>query len=226
MSQLPVSVGKEEYHDGTNWFSLASENWVLNTINNISPCLVTTTNNLVATYSNGSSGVGATLTNSGAQVALVIDQLSLTVGNRVLVKDQTSAFQNGIYTVTNIGSVTTNWVLTRSTDYDSAAQIIRGGVINIINGTANSVTSYMQTSIVTTLGTDNIVFARLAKSGLDSIVGTLNQITVTVTNNVATISITNNPVLPGTGSVTIPIGTTAQRPATPTAGMLRLNTSL
>ena len=65
MAQLPLPVGKQEFHDGVNWFSLASENWVINTIGNIPPCNVATTANLTATYSNGSSGVGATLTNSG-----------------------------------------------------------------------------------------------------------------------------------------------------------------
>jgi hypothetical protein len=104
MAQLPLPVGKQEFHDGTNWFSLATENWVLNTIRLVLPCLVATTSNLTATYANGTAGVGATLTNSGTQVALTIDGVALVVGNRVLVKDQATGFQNGIYTVTNIGS--------------------------------------------------------------------------------------------------------------------------
>jgi hypothetical protein len=84
----------------------------------------------------------------------------------------------------------------------------------------------MLTSSVTTVGTDSITFARLAKSGLDSILGTPNQITVTVANNVATLSIATNPALPGNAGVTIPVGTTAQRPSTLTVGTLRFNTSL
>lgn len=223
MTQLTLPVGKQEFHDGNNWFSLASENWVLNTIGNVSPCLVATTANLTAIYANGTAGSGATLTNSGTQAALSIDSVTLAVGNRVLVKDQSTASQNGIYTVTNIGSVSTNWVLTRSIDFDSPTQMVRGNVIEVISGTVNLVTAWMLTSIVTTIGTDAIVFPKLSQTGVQ---GTANQIVVTVANNVATISISSNPVLPGVASVTIPTGTTAQRPGTPTAGMLRLNTSL
>lgn len=61
-----------------------------------------------------------------------------------------------------------------------------------------------------------------------TITGTTNQITLTNGNGVSnnpTISIASNPVLPGTASVTLPSGSTAQRPATPTAGMYRFNTS-
>lgn len=226
MAQLPLPVGRQEFHDGNNWFSLASENWVLNTIANIPPCLVASTANLTATYANGTSGVGATLTNSSTQAALIIDGVTLAVGNRVLVKDQATVLQNGIYTVTNIGSVSTNWVLTRATDFDSPSQMVRGSVIEIISGTINSVTTWMLTSIVTAVGTDLLTFPKLSQNGISNVLGTTNQITVTVNNNIATISIANNPVFTGTGSMTIPTGTTAQRPSTPTVGMMRLNTSL
>lgn len=62
-----------------------------------------------------------------------------------------------------------------------------------------------------------------------SITGTANTITVANGNGVAgspTITIADNPVLPGTASVQIPSGTTAQRPASPVNGMIRYNTSL
>jgi hypothetical protein len=74
---------------------------------------------LTATYNNGTSGVGATLTNSGAQAALVIDGVTLSLNDRVLIYTQTDPVQNGIYVVSNVGSVSTNWVLTRATDADS-----------------------------------------------------------------------------------------------------------
>ncbi len=226
MAQLPLPVGKQEFHDGNNWFSLASENWVLNTIANIPPCLVASTANLTATYANGTSGVGATLTNSGTQAALIIDGVTLAVGNRVLVKNQATALQNGIYTVTNIGSASTNWILTRATDFDSAMQMTRGNVIHAISGTINAITIWMLTSIVTTVGTDSLIFANLIQNSITNVLGTSNQITVTVSNGVATVSIASDPVFSGTGSITIPAGTTAQRPNVLVAGMLRFNTSL
>lgn len=226
MAQLPLPVGKQEFHDGNSWFALASENWVLNQIRYVAPVLVATVANLTATYANGTSGVGATLTNSGTQTALAIDGVALVVGNRVLVKDQASALQNGIYTVTNTGSASTNWVLTRSTDYDVPAQLIRGDIVSVISGTLSSASLWMLTSIVTIVGTDSFTFAKTDQNSFTSILGTTNQINVSVAGGVATISLASNPVIPGTASITIPTGTTVQRPATPTAGMFRFNTSL
>ena len=228
MAQLNTPVGGQaEITDSAgNYFTMATQNWVLNNIANVPATLVATTSNLTATYGNGTSGVGATLTNSGTQAALVIDGITLAVGNRVLVKDQTTGLQNGVYTVTNIGSISTNWILTRASDYDSAIQMTRGNVIRAISGTINAVTTWMLTSIVTTVGSDSVTFANLIQSSITNILGTTNQITVTVSGGVATLSIASNPVFTGTGSVTIPVGTTAQRPASPTIGMLRINTSL
>ena len=226
MAQLSLPVGKQEFHDGINWFSLATENWVLNTIRLVLPCLVATTSNLTATYANGTTGVGATLTNSGTQAALILDGVTLVAGNRVLVKDQATGLQNGIYTVTNIGSVSTNWILTRASDYDVVAQTVRGDTVSIISGTASSASLWMLTSAITTIGTDSFTFAKTDQNSFTSILGTTNQINVSVTAGVATVSLATNPVLPGTGSVTIPTGTTLQRPPTPTVGMMRLNTSL
>jgi len=226
MAQLPLPVGKHEFHGGTNWFSLATENWVLNTIRLVLPCLVATTSNLTATYANGTAGVAATLTNSGTQAALVLDGVTLVVGNRVLVKDQATGLQNGIYTVTNVGSVSTNWILTRASDYDVVAQTVRGDTVSIISGTASSASLWMLTSTITTIGTDSFTFAKTDQNSFTSILGTTNQINVSVTAGVATVSLATNPVLPGNGSVTIPTGTTLQRPSTTTVGMMRLNTSL
>jgi hypothetical protein len=62
------------------------------------------------------SGVGAKLTNAGTQAALVLDNVTMTVGDRVLVRLQTNGAHNGVYEVTDIGSVSTNWELTRATD--------------------------------------------------------------------------------------------------------------
>ena len=78
-----------------------------------------TAGNLTATYNNGASGVGATLTNAGTQVALTIDGVLMTVGKRVLIYNQTNQAENGVYTVTTVGTVSTNWVLTRATDADT-----------------------------------------------------------------------------------------------------------
>lgn len=220
----PTPSGKPEFTDGTNWYYLATEGYVINALSQIgnSPCIAATTANLSATYVNGTAGVGATLTSSANQV-FTIDGITPQVGARILIKDQTTALQNGIYTVTNAGSASVAWILTRATDFDSPSQMFQGNAIFVATGTLNAVTAWMQTAIVTTVGTSSITFIKLAKSGIESVTGTTNQITVTTTANAATVSIANNPVLPGTGSATLPGGSTAQRPGALVAGMMRYN---
>jgi len=125
-------------------------------------CVVATTANLSATYSNGTAGVGATLTNSGTLAALTIDSIALSVNDRVLVKDQTSSFENGIYVVTTVGSITVPWVLTRATDYNEPADIIYLGVIPINRGTVNSGLIYQENSTGPfVIGTSPITFQQL-----------------------------------------------------------------
>jgi hypothetical protein len=86
---------------------------------------------LTVLYDNGilDDGVGATLTNADVQIALSLDSTPVDVTNRVLIKNQANSIQNGIYTVTNIGSGSTNWVLTRATDFDNSptANEVAGG---------------------------------------------------------------------------------------------------
>ena len=89
------------------------------------PVLVATTGNLTATYNQPGGagvGVGATLTNSGTQVALSIDGVSMATNDRVLVYQQTTGLQNGIYVVTTVGDGSTNWVLTRSADANTSSE--------------------------------------------------------------------------------------------------------
>ena len=124
------------------------------------PCLCGSTGNFTATYANGASGVGATLTNSGAQAAFSTDGISPSMGDRVLVKDQSTTLQNGVYTLTTVGDGSHNWVLTRATDYDTPAQIVPGTLIVVQEGTVNAITSWLETATVTAVGTDPIVFTQ------------------------------------------------------------------
>lgn len=114
---------------------------------------------LTVTYANGAAGVGATLTNAGAQTAFVIDGYTGVINDRILIKNQSSTFQNGIYTITDIGSGASNWILTRATDYDTPAQIKPGNLVAVSLGTVNSGSSWLETATVTTIGTDPILFS-------------------------------------------------------------------
>jgi hypothetical protein len=124
-----------------------------------------TTANLNATYSNGTSGVGATLTNAGTQVAFTTDGTTPSVNDRILVKNQTTASQNGIYTLTTVGSGSTNWVLTRATDFDTAVEIAGGDFTFVDNGTTLANTGWVNVDEVTTVGTDPIEFQQFSGAG-------------------------------------------------------------
>lgn len=124
-----------------------------------------TTANLNATYNNGTSGVGATLTNAGTQAAFSIDGVSPSLNARVLVKNQTAAANNGIYTLTTVGSGSTNWVLTRATDFDNAAEIGGGDFVFVTGGTTQDNTGWVCIDKVTTVGTDPIDFAQFSGAG-------------------------------------------------------------
>ena len=124
-----------------------------------------TTANLNATYSNGTSGVGATLTNAGTQAAFSTDGVSPSLNDRILVKNQTTTSQNGIYTLTTVGSGSTNWVLTRATDFDSAVEIAGGDFTFVDTGSTLANTGWVQVDEVTTVGTDPIVWQQFSGAG-------------------------------------------------------------
>ncbi len=138
------------------------------------PVRVEREGNLTATYNNGTAGVGATLTNSGTQAALVIDGVTLNSADRVLVYEQTDQTQNGVYTVTNTGSPSTNWVLTRATDADSYGasdpdSLGQGDAFFVQEGAAGAGETYvMNTEGTITFGTTNITFAQFSSAQIYS----------------------------------------------------------
>ena len=167
------------------------------------PVRVESPTNLNATYNNGTAGVGATLTNAGTQAALVLDGVTLSVADRVLIYTQTTQTQNGIYVVTSVGSGSTNWVLTRSSDantYVSASPngLSEGSTVFVQEGTTGAGETYTCTTQGTiTFGTTAIVFAQISSAQIYS-AGTGLTLTGTqfsLTNPVAT-------TLGGTGLAT------------------------
>ena len=84
-------------------------------------CAAATTTNFASNYANGTAGVGATLTALVNGAASDVDGIAIVLNTRVLFKNQTSAFENGVYTLTTVGDGATPAVYTRATDYDTAA---------------------------------------------------------------------------------------------------------
>jgi hypothetical protein len=141
------------------------------------PVLVESPTALIATYNQpggAGNGVGATLTNSGSNVALSIDGVSLSNTARVLVYTQSNAVQNGVYTVTNPGNVSAQWVLTRATDADtyvvaSSAGLSEGSTFFVQSGDTGAGEVYTcNTQGTITFGTTDITFAQISSSQIYS----------------------------------------------------------
>jgi hypothetical protein len=154
------------------------------------------TGNLNATYNQpggAGDGVGATLTNAGTQVALTIDGVLMTVGKRVLIYNQTNAAQNGVYTVTVVGTASTNWVLTRATDADtyspfSPDALGQGDAFFVQAGATGAGETYICNTVgPIVFGTTDITFAQISSAQVYS-AGTGLTLTGTV------FSITNTAV--------------------------------
>jgi hypothetical protein len=118
------------------------------------------------TYNNGTSGVGATLT-ANANGALSVDSTLTVVAERILIKNEAAGANNGVYTVTQVGSAGTPYILTRATDFDSVGtgvdQIDEGDFFLVTSGVANVNTAWVQqTPPPITIGTTAIVFQQFA----------------------------------------------------------------
>jgi len=127
--------------------------------------LFATTANLSVTYSNGSSGVGATLT-ATSNGAISIDGGSPAQGDRILVKDQSTAAQNGIYEVTTVGNAGAAFVLTRTTDADTSTELTGGTFVFVESGSANADNGYVFTHDgEPTMGTTSLNVAQFSGAG-------------------------------------------------------------
>lgn len=143
---------------------------------------------------------------------LSIDGYTLILGDRILIKNQTTATENGIYIIT-AGTPT------RATDADTGAELISATVF-VENGTVNADTQWTCTNNSITIGSTNIVFAQVSGAGTYSAGNGLtlsgNQFTIdtaitvdkttvqTLTNKTLTSPTLTTPVLgtPSSGTLT------------------------
>lgn len=138
LNQRIINVG-----DPSGAADAASKQYVDNRVAGLAwkaPVRVATTANgaLATAYENGDS----------------VDGVTLATGDRILIKDQTTGSENGIYTVNASGAPT------RATDADSTAEL-ESATVYVIAGTANADKAFTQTANAPTVGTTALVWAQV-----------------------------------------------------------------
>jgi hypothetical protein len=192
------------------------------------PQITGLTNATGLTYATrANSGIGATLTNAGAQAALVVDGVTLSVADRVMVRLQTTGYENGVYVVTNVGSGATNWILTRAADASFVSPsdpdglgtgdyfFTREGVLNA--GDSHVLTTEPNTMII---GYTTLTYTQFSGQ-VDYVGGTNIDITGQTISLTGTVAATNG----GTGTSTVTTGDLLYGSATNTWSKLPLGSA-
>jgi hypothetical protein len=191
-------VGDQFTTSTGNGLTAGTQYWIVALVGSACQISLTYGGAVITGLTNGSptlpsvinAGVGATLTNAGAQVALAIDGVTLSVSDRVLVYTQTNAIQNGVYVVTSVGSGATNWVLTRSSDTDtygltSSTTLGEGSTFFVQQGTTGAGETYTCNNAGSIFfGQTNITFVQISATQIYS-AGTgltLSGTTFSITN--------------------------------------------
>ena len=146
------------------------------------------TANVAGTYNNGNGTITA-----GSNGAISIDGVTPSASDRVLLKNQTDATENGLYLVTTVGDGSTAYVLTRTPDAAAAAEITGGAFVFVEQGTANADNGYVFTHNGTpTLGTTDITVEQFSGAGQISagaaLTKTGNQLDVAVDDSTIEVS--------------------------------------
>jgi hypothetical protein len=162
-------------------------------INFHQPVVAATSGNLAGTYNNGTNGVGATLTRASNGAIGTIDGATVSVGNRILLRAQTDAKENGVYTVTAVGSGSAPWVVTRAADADNnpSGELSTGDFVFVTSGSTNGSKGFIVSTTGTiAIGTTEINYAQFNAS--EAIVAGTN-----IDKTGATISVVNAPTFSG-----------------------------
>ncbi len=139
------------------------------------PVTVATTLPIAGTYNNGTAGVGATI----QATATMIDGLTLVLGDRILIKDQINAWENGIYSLTD---TTAGYTLTRTTDFDTPSEVSSGSFCFVRQGTTHAGKGFIQrTNGPLIIGVSALAFSPISDS--PSIAGSTDVALTTRSNN-------------------------------------------
>jgi hypothetical protein len=148
-----------------------------------------------------------------------LDGVTLATGDRILVKNQTTQSENGIYVVAASGQPT------RATDFDTAAEVDSGDFVFVSSGTVNGSTGWVQTNSPATIGTDAIAFSQFSGAGTYSagtgltLTGTTFSINTGTTVDLNTAQTLTNKTLTSPTLTTPALGTPSSATLTNATGL-------
>lgn len=106
------------------------------------------------------------ITASANGALAAVDGVTLVAGDRLLLKDGAAGSDNGIYSVTTVGTGGTPYVLTRTSDADSSAEVTAGMYVWAEEGTANADSGWLlTTNNPITLNTTALTFTQVSALG-------------------------------------------------------------
>lgn len=164
----PTFTGTVTVPSPTNPTDAANKGYVDTVVQGLSPKasarLATAAALPTNTYNNGASGVGATLTGLVTGV-LTVDSQTVNLNDRVVVKNEVAGANNGLYLCTTAGAIGVAYILTRSTDADTSAEL-DGAFVFIEDGTSNKSSGWViSNSTAITIGTTPITWTQFSGAG-------------------------------------------------------------
>lgn len=154
----PLTKFRVQNVDGSAWQMDAPSGIVLEFAEHVTTAALPS-----CTYTNGTAGVGAKLTATANGALSFGDSKTTKLAERCVIKNQVAPEQNGVYSITALGSAGAPWVLTRVADYDESNEIVRASIfVGGAIGGGGGTTWLMTTTGTVVVGTTPITWSSVS----------------------------------------------------------------